>query len=266
MKPRHWMQIAAVASAVGLAGSAIANDNAIGQNTQSTIGQNTQSTNESAASVIDQATPRPAYAPRVDSALQSNDLNGSSSMSTNDVNGNASSTASDPNNNAQSNTNDNGANASTNDNGANASGSNDNGTNNGLNDNESGTSGTTQGSTMQSPKSTNGLTSGLPSNAKGGQRLSTTNSSNFNAWASDYASQHNGRITRDEFLNQMGQRFDQLDAQHQGALTPYQVEEIFIFTPANPSAAQSNGQSGPASSEASPNGSSSSTTSNTNLQ
>jgi hypothetical protein len=279
------MQIAAVASAVGLAGSAIANDNAIGQNPQAADG--------SAASVIDQSTPSPAYGARVDSALQSNDLKANSStpsMSTNQIDTN-SSAASDLNSNASSandlnhnsmstnepsGTSSSGAvtdvnpnpSSSMNDNRTNAPGTNasrmsERGLNNGLNENDSSASGATQGSTMQSPKSTTGLTSGLPSSANGGERLSTTNSGNFDAWASDYASQHNGRISREEFLNEMGQRFDQLDKQHQGSLTPNEVQEIFIFTPANPSAAR--GLNGSSDSAAS-NGGASSTTSNTNLQ
>ena len=58
-------------------------------------------------------------------------------------------------------------------------------------------------------------------------------SSSFDAWANDYAARHDGHITRQEFLDEMGSRFDRLDSRHQGSLTPYEVEEVFIFTPAD---------------------------------
>jgi hypothetical protein len=58
-------------------------------------------------------------------------------------------------------------------------------------------------------------------------------SESFGAWANDYAARHDGHITRQEFLDEMGNRFDRMDGQHQGYLTPYEVEEIFIFTPAD---------------------------------
>ena len=64
----------------------------------------------------------------------------------------------------------------------------------------------------------------------------------------------------------MGQRFDRLDAQHQGSLTPYEVEEIFIYTPANPSAAQSSGANESTNRLPASNGSSPSTTSSGNVQ
>jgi hypothetical protein len=64
----------------------------------------------------------------------------------------------------------------------------------------------------------------------GQERLGNTNSDNFDARMSDYAAQHNGRISRDEFMSEMGNRWDQLDTQHNG-LTPYELQEIFVFTP-----------------------------------
>ncbi len=58
-------------------------------------------------------------------------------------------------------------------------------------------------------------------------------SESFDAWTNDYAARHDGHITRQEFLDEMGNRFDRLDSRHQGYLTPYEVEEVFIFTPAD---------------------------------
>ena len=63
-------------------------------------------------------------------------------------------------------------------------------------------------------------------------RFANGNSDNFNSWMSDYASQHDGRISRDEFMSQMQRRWDERDTQQRG-LTPYEVEEIFVFTPAD---------------------------------
>ena len=160
MKPRQWMQIAVVASAVGLTGGAIAQD------MDRTSPSSDNASLNSAAQLGDSATnPAPG-------ALPDNGMNGSSD--------------------------------STLDNGA---------------------AGTTQGSTMASPRSDSAV-----NGPTGGDRLGTTNSDNFNTWMSDYASQHNGRITRQEFLDQMGNRWDTLDAQRQG-LTPYEIQEIFVFTP-----------------------------------
>jgi hypothetical protein len=91
---------------------------------------------------------------------------------------------------------------------------------------------------MTSPKPNSAVDANAPgaqSNAteSGTQgRFADSNSSNFNSWMSDYASQHNGRISRDEFMAQMGKRWDQRDAQHSG-LTPVEIEEILVFTPAD---------------------------------
>lgn len=105
---------------------------------------------------------------------------------------------------------------------------------------DNGAPSTTQGSTMVSPKSdtaaapSGGARYGSGSSATsigGTDRLGSTNSENFDQWASDYAAQHNGRITRQEFLDQMGNRWDLLDAQHRGYLTPQEMQEFFIATP-----------------------------------
>jgi hypothetical protein len=88
----------------------------------------------------------------------------------------------------------------------------------------------------------------------GQDRLGNTNSDHFDARMSDYAAQHDGRISRDEFMSEMGNRWDQLDTQHNG-LTPYEVQEIFVFTPANAAPARSgsdeqSGDMGPSSTRA----------------
>jgi hypothetical protein len=94
----------------------------------------------------------------------------------------------------------------------------------------------TQGSTMSSPKPNSAVDANAPgthssaTQSASPARFADTNSSNFNSWMSDYASQHNGRISRDEFMAQMGRRWDQRDTEHNG-LTPVEVEEIFVFTP-----------------------------------
>ena len=115
------------------------------------------------------------------------------------------------------------------------------------------TYGTTQGSTMASPRSddlrsgTSGAVTGAGSAATsigGDDRLATTNSENFDQWMSDYAAQHNGRITRQQFLDEMGNRWDVIDAQNQGYLTPGEVREIFIYENASPPKTGSDVQSG----------------------
>jgi hypothetical protein len=197
------MQIAAVASAVGLAGTAIANDM-----DDATAAPGSRSD----ATVIDQATPAGTQAnvPGSDNAAGtsatsdlSNNANGTAGTS--DLSNDATGTApkSDLANPPQ-------------------------GTSSSQVRRGDAAVGATQGSTMRSPQ---GASTPGTADAAGHGRLAGTNSSNFNAWASDYAAQHNGRITRDEFLDQMGRRFDELDTQQQGSLTPYQVQEILIVTP-----------------------------------
>ena len=80
-----------------------------------------------------------------------------------------------------------------------------------------------------------GATTESTMNDRSGTSVSGTasGSSSFDAWANDYAARHDGHITRQQFLDEMGSRFDRLDSRHQGYLTPYEVEEVFIFTPAD---------------------------------
>jgi hypothetical protein len=50
---------------------------------------------------------------------------------------------------------------------------------------------------------------------------------NLDAWMNDYAATHKGQITRDEFMDQMGRRWDMYDTQRQGYLTPEQAHRIY---------------------------------------
>jgi hypothetical protein len=236
MKTRQWMQIAAVASAIGLTGTAIANDT-----------DRTPSTDTSAAT-MDNGAAIHANTPGDNGSPNNATTGGNESYGTSDLNGNASSsTTSDLNGNGSSST--------TSDLNGNAA------TPNG--DSTSGTTGqvergATQGSTMTSPQSTTSSDANAPSggalygsgssatSVSGQDRLGNTDSDNFDAWMSDYAAQHNGRISRDEFMSEMGNRWDQLDTRHNG-LTPYEVQEIFVFTPpvnAAPARSGSDVQSG----------------------
>ena len=54
-----------------------------------------------------------------------------------------------------------------------------------------------------------------------------TERQNFDNWMNTYATAHNGRITREEFMDQMGRRWDTLDAQRSGAMTPDQARRIY---------------------------------------
>ncbi|HXR55200.1 MAG TPA: hypothetical protein VN858_00285 [Casimicrobiaceae bacterium] len=230
------MQIAAVASAIGLTGTAIANDT-----------DRTPSTDTSAAT-MDNGAAIHANTPGDNGSPNNATTGGNESYGTSDLNGNASSsTTSDLNGNGSSST--------TSDLNGNAA------TPNG--DSTSGTTGqvergATQGSTMTSPQSTTSSDANAPSggalygsgssatSVSGQDRLGNTDSDNFDARMSDYAAQHNGRISRDEFMSEMGNRWDQLDTRHNG-LTPYEVQEIFVFTPpenAAPARSGSDVQSG----------------------
>jgi hypothetical protein len=221
MRTRHWMQIAAVASAVGLTGTAIANDmdrtpTSSGDTSTAVTGNPTQRDNDAtnpSTSVLPDST---VTAPDRDTAQPNG--NGST-MNDNNLNDNNSG-ATQQNSNGST-MNDNSGTSSL------------NGTPSTI---DNGATGTTQGSTMVSPKSdttpapAGGARYGSGSSAtsiSGGDRLGGTSSENFDQWASDYASQHNGRITRQEFLDQMETRWNALDTQHQGYLTPQQMQEFF---------------------------------------
>jgi len=55
-----------------------------------------------------------------------------------------------------------------------------------------------------------------------------TEGENFDASMDKYASAHNGRITRKEFMNQLSRRWDTLDVQRRGYLTPDQARRIYM--------------------------------------
>ena len=209
MRARQWMQIAAVASAIGLGGTAVAND--LGR-TSSDVG------NDNAAAQLD-TTP--------------------STMSNENAAAQLDTTPSATGGNA----------AAQLDSTPSTTGAPVSGTTTGR----AATYGTTQGSTMTSPQSgelrsgTSGAVTGAGSAATsigGGDRLATTNSENFDQWMSDYAAQHNGRITRQQFMDEMGNRWDVVDAQRNGYLTPGEVREIFIYEHAAPAQTGSDVQSG----------------------
>lgn len=240
MRPRQWMQVAAMASAIGLAGTAIANDM-----------DRTPGTDDTSASTLDNASAaqmnQPNAAPTYDNGTSSSAATGSNDdNSAADLSGNASATT-PPDINAAPELN-RGADLSRSpDVNANPPAASEDATSaadlNGQADR-----GTTQGSTMASPKAnassdanaaTAGARYGSGSSATsigGSDRLGRTNSDNFNTWMSDYASQHNGHITRQDFLAEMGNRWDQADAQHQGYLTPDEVQQLLIVTPEQGSA------------------------------
>lgn len=50
---------------------------------------------------------------------------------------------------------------------------------------------------------------------------------NMDTWMNSYAASHNGRITREEFMDQMGNRWDMRDAQRRGYLTPDEARGIY---------------------------------------
>jgi hypothetical protein len=50
---------------------------------------------------------------------------------------------------------------------------------------------------------------------------------NMDTWMNSYATSHNGRITREEFMDQMGHRWDMRDAQRRGYLTPDEARGIY---------------------------------------
>jgi hypothetical protein len=190
------MQVAAVASALGMAGTANAND-IVTSSARSTIG------NESAASVIDQATP-----PSNGNAAA--DLNNSPST---DVNGSAIGSGSmDLNDNAAADLN-----------GSVSTGANVNGT---------------ASDAWNGSRAPSDLSNGVSSSATAPAATSGSDESSYGNNATSAA--QGDRVTRQEFLDEMGRRFDALDTRHQGSLTPYEIDEILVVTaPANASSAPS---------------------------
>lgn len=54
-----------------------------------------------------------------------------------------------------------------------------------------------------------------------------TEDESFDGWMNKYATAHNGRITREEFMDQMSRRWDTLDAQRNGYMAPDQARRIY---------------------------------------
>jgi hypothetical protein len=83
---------------------------------------------------------------------------------------------------------------------------------------------------QQNPAATGGAphAGGAGNRATGGsERMDNSNPAGFDTWMSGHAASHNGRITREEYLRQMGQRWDAIDAQKHGYLTPDQARGIY---------------------------------------
>jgi len=78
-----------------------------------------------------------------------------------------------------------------------------------------------------------GSTVGGAAAVGGSQRVDNTNpaAAPMDTWMNDYAASHNGRITRREFMDEMGNRWDAIDAQRQGYLTPEQAQGMFTAHP-----------------------------------
>ena len=55
-----------------------------------------------------------------------------------------------------------------------------------------------------------------------------TEGQNFDNWMNGYAAAHDGRITRQEFMDQMSRRWDTLDAQRSAYMTPDQARRIYM--------------------------------------
>lgn len=49
----------------------------------------------------------------------------------------------------------------------------------------------------------------------------------MDTWMNDYAATHHGRITREEFMNEMARRWDMHDAQRRGYMTPDEASQIY---------------------------------------
>jgi hypothetical protein len=61
--------------------------------------------------------------------------------------------------------------------------------------------------------------------ARGNNR---TQGENLDAWLNKHATTHDGRIAREEFMNQMSRRWDMLDARRSGYMTPDQARRIYM--------------------------------------
>jgi hypothetical protein len=76
----------------------------------------------------------------------------------------------------------------------------------------------------------NGARMGAHSDANGmrdSEHMDNSKRADFDAWMHDYSAKHDGRITRQEYLDQMGDRWDRLDAQHRGYMSPDEARGIY---------------------------------------
>lgn len=67
-----------------------------------------------------------------------------------------------------------------------------------------------------------------PQSVGGSERMDNTNAAPLDAWIDDYAAAHQGRIDREVLLDQMGHRWDAIDAQRRGYLTPEEARGIYL--------------------------------------
>lgn len=67
----------------------------------------------------------------------------------------------------------------------------------------------------------------------GSQRMDNANpaAAPLDTWMNDYATAHNGRITREEFMDQMGERWDAADTGRNGYLSADEARDIFTAHP-----------------------------------
>jgi len=96
------------------------------------------------------------------------------------------------------------------------------------------TVGQTQNNPNPAVETPQGSTVTAPQSVGGSERMDNTNpAAPLDAWMRDYAATHNGRITREEYLNQMEQRWNAADAQHRGYLTQDEIDNAFPAHPGN---------------------------------
>ncbi len=57
--------------------------------------------------------------------------------------------------------------------------------------------------------------------------MDNTSPAGFDAWMNDYSAAHNGRITRQEYMDQMGNRWDRIDSQRRGYMTPDEAHGVY---------------------------------------
>ena len=87
----------------------------------------------------------------------------------------------------------------------------------------------------------------LAGSAGANDKTSSFPPESFDYWMNERAGQHEGRISRQEFLDQMGSRWDQNDQGRTGYMTPDQARGIYTYgdTPARTGSDVKPGYMGP---------------------